>query len=292
MEHHSDARGLAGSRLYPNDRVLTNPLTFARFGSVSNCRIVESFVLSGIQPKTGEAKPWQKEALRLQGEIDKLKQIDQTSILLQGGGRAVFEKGIALMLDYCRSCLAMRTGMIVAAWMFAASMAAAQTRAVDFQLTKITKNLISAPQFSYTGAQQYATNQRDRWLEVEVEFTAAPDFTDELTFKYFILLNGKLLTGEVTHVNVAAGRENRSVMYVSPRALARFAGKAALTPNAVQNVAVQILQKGAVKDELSVARAPGQWYAGLPAVSGFVLNKNETPFAPLYWDRYEQIKAR
>jgi hypothetical protein len=38
--------------------------------------------VSGIQPKTGEPKPWQKEALRLQGEIDKLKQIDQTSILL------------------------------------------------------------------------------------------------------------------------------------------------------------------------------------------------------------------
>ena len=37
---------------------------------------------SGIQPKTGEAKPWQKEALRLQGEIDKLKQNQQTSILL------------------------------------------------------------------------------------------------------------------------------------------------------------------------------------------------------------------
>ncbi len=37
---------------------------------------------SGIQPKSGEVKPWQKEALRLQGEIDKLKQIDQTSILL------------------------------------------------------------------------------------------------------------------------------------------------------------------------------------------------------------------
>jgi hypothetical protein len=38
--------------------------------------------VSGIEPKTGEAKPWQKEALRLQTEIDKLKQIDQTSILL------------------------------------------------------------------------------------------------------------------------------------------------------------------------------------------------------------------
>jgi hypothetical protein len=38
--------------------------------------------VSGIQPGTGEGKPWQKEALRLQTEIDKLKQIDQTSVLL------------------------------------------------------------------------------------------------------------------------------------------------------------------------------------------------------------------
>jgi len=167
-----------------------------------------------------------------------------------------------------------------------------QTRGADFQLTKITKNLVSTPEFTYTGAQQYPSNQRDRWLEVEAEFAAAPEFTAELTFKYFILVNGKLLTGEVTHVNIAAGRENRSVMYVSPRALARFMGKAALTPNSIQNVAVQIVQQGAIKDEMSFARTPGQWYAALPALSGFVLNKNETPFAPLYWDRYEQIKPR
>jgi hypothetical protein len=145
-----------------------------------------------------------------------------------------------------------------------------QTRSAEFQLTKITKNLVSTPQFTYTGAQQYLTNQRDRWLEVEVEFVATPEFTDELTFKYFILINGRLLTGEVTHVNVAAGRENRSVMYVSPRALARFSGRGGVTPNAIQNVAVQILQKGAIKDEMSFVRTPGQWFAGLPAVSGFV----------------------
>jgi hypothetical protein len=150
---------------------------------------------------------------------------------------------------------------------------------------------VSTPQFTYTGAQQYPTNQRDRWLEVEVEFSAAPAFTDELTFKYFILLNGKLLTGEVTHTNVAAGRENRSVMYVSPRTLARFMGNRAMTETAVQNIAVQIVQQGAVKGELSLARTAPQWYAAMPAVSGFVLNKNETPFAPLYWDRYEQIKS-
>ena len=183
--------------------------------------------------------------------------------------------------------------LTMAALFCGVQLASAQTRpGADFQITKINRNLVSTPQFNYTGAQQYPANQRDRWLEVEVEFSAAPAFTDELTFKYFILLNGKLLTGEVTHTNIAAGRENRSVMYVSPRTLARFMGNRAITENAVQNIAVQIVQQGAIKGELSLARTPPQWYAAMPQVSGFVLNKNETPFAPLYWERYEQIKPR
>ena len=64
-----------------------------------------------------------------------------------------------------------------------------------------------------------------------------------------------------------------------------------IAPTAIQNIAVQIVQQGAVKDELSLVRAQPQWYASLPQVPGLLLNKNETPFAPLYWDRYEQIKA-
>ena len=160
----------------------------------------------------------------------------------------------------------------------------------DFQITKITRNLISTPQFAYTGAAQYQTNQRDRWLEVETEFTAAPAWTDELTFRYYILFNGKLLTGEVTHTNISAGRNNRSVMYVSPRTLARFSDNRPFTMNSFQNIAVQIVQQGAVKDELSLVRSPAQWFATMSQISGFVLNKNETPFAPLYWDRYEPIK--
>lgn len=56
-------------------------------------------------------------------------------------------------------------------------------------------------------------------------------------------------------------------------------------------LAVQIIQSGAVKDELSLVRAPGQWFAALPPIFGFVLSKNETPFAPINWDRYAQIKT-
>jgi hypothetical protein len=163
----------------------------------------------------------------------------------------------------------------------------------EFQITKISKNLVSTPQFAYAGAVQHQTqtNQRDRWLEVEVEFKAAPELTNELTFKYYILFNGTLLTGEVTHVNIPAGRENRSVMYVPPRALARFADKRPITENLCQNIAVQIVQRGTVQAETSLSRGQPQWFEALPHVSGVVLNKDQTPFAPLYWDRYEQIKT-
>ena len=64
------------------------------------------------------------------------------------------------------------------------------------------------------------------------------------------------------------------------------------TPTSVQNIAVQIVLGGAVKDELNLVRAPAQWYTTIPALTGLVLNKNETPFAPLYWDRYVQIKRQ
>jgi len=186
----------------------------------------------------------------------------------------------------------MNANRVLLVFVFVPLIASAQTRAApDFQITKISKNLISAPQFAYTGGQSYQTNQRDRWLQVEVEFVAAPELTDELMFKYYILFNGNLLTGEVTHLNIPAGREKRSVMYVPPRALDRFANNRPITENSCQNIAVQIVQQDAVKTEASLNRAQPQWFTALQQVSGFLLNKDQTPFAPLYWDRYEQIKT-
>jgi hypothetical protein len=187
----------------------------------------------------------------------------------------------------------MRRGVLLSIFisMVASSLCNAQVRAAgarEFQITRITRNLIATPDY---GIGQYRGGSNDRWLEVEVEFNAAPEWTDELTLKYYILFNGRVLTGEVTHINIAGG-PNRSVMYLIPQAVARFAANRPVLPNAFQNIAVQIIQGGAVKDESSLARAPGQWFAALSSVSGFVLNKNETPFAPLYWDRYAQIKTQ
>ena len=77
-----------------------------------------------------------------------------------------------------------------------------------------------------------------------------------------------------------------------PHVLTHLLGNRPPNTNSVENIAVQVLLKGELKDEISLVRARPQWFAALPALSGFVLNKNETPFAPLFWGRYEQIKSR
>jgi hypothetical protein len=166
----------------------------------------------------------------------------------------------------------------------------AQRLVRDFQITKINREFVTTPVLAYAGGEAAPRGQGGRWLQVEAEFALAPAFTDELTVRYYILFNGNIFTGEVTHVNVPGGRERRSVIYMPPHVLERYAGNRPLTLNSVPNVAVQIVQQGVVKDELSLARAAAQWYATVTPISGLLLNKNETPFAPLYWDRYEQIK--
>src|SRR5436305_12176668 len=124
----------------------------------------------------------------------------------------------------------MKANSLLLLFIFAPLIAGAQPRAAtDFQITKITKNLISTPQFAYTGGEQHPTNQRDRWLEVEVEFAATPTLTDELTFKYYILFNGNLLIGEVKHVNIRAGREQGSVVYDTSRVLDRVGNSLTIT---------------------------------------------------------------
>ena len=130
----------------------------------------------------------------------------------------------------------------------------AQNRGNDFQITKISRDLITTPQFNYSGAEQ-KRETHERWLRVDVQFSAAPDFTQELTLKYYILMNGKVLTGEVTHVNVLAGRELYSCVYVPPHALAHVLGNRPPNTTSVENVAVQVLAKR--RSERRVEYGPG-----------------------------------
>lgn len=162
--------------------------------------------------------------------------------------------------------------------------------AANYSILKVTPSVIRTPQYSFVGDQR-RTGQALQWLEVEVNFQSNVPFTDELTFRYYILVGGKCLTGEVTHVSIPRGRDLYSVMYVSPRTLDQVLGGKPLTGAAIENVGVQMVLKGQVVDTKSFKDVGNpQWWQNMQQIPGLVFNKNETPFAPLYWDRYEAIK--
>ena len=187
------------------------------------------------------------------------------------------------------------------------SSVAAQQSSNDFEILKITPDLTTTPEYSFSfGPKNKKVQKNKDWLELEVSFSwqpkaAKPEFLDELTFNYFILLNNKsreypqgtLLTGTVTHVAIPQAKAMNSVMYISPRTLERFfEGKTPTSASAaVTDVGVTITKQGQLVAEASW-KGRGQWWNALQQVGGYVLNKNDTPFAPLAWDYYEAIKAR
>ena len=197
--------------------------------------------------------------------------------------------------------------LLLSVLFFSPSPALAQQSSKDFEILKITPDLTTTAEYSVSfGPKNKKVPKNKEWLELEVSFSwqpkaTKPEFLDELTFNYFILLNNKsrenpggtLLTGTVTHVAIPQAKGLNSVMYVSPRTLERFfEGKIPSTASsAITDVGVIITKQGQTVAEAS-CKGRGQWWSALQQVNGYVLNKNETPFAPLAWDYYEAIKAR
>jgi len=163
----------------------------------------------------------------------------------------------------------------------------------DYNIKKISPAVDLTPQVSFNfGPVQHPQPRSQQWLEVEVNFESNVDWTDELTVRYFILLAGQCLTGEVTHIDIPRGRDLYSVVYVSPKTIARILNGRPLTGIDIQDVGVQLVAKGQVLTTKSYKTVGDQqWWQNQQQITGKVLNKNQTPFAPLIWDRYEQIKA-
>jgi hypothetical protein len=156
------------------------------------------------------------------------------------------------------------------------------------KISKIEPQGVKTPEYSITGGPQ-KRSKVGTWLEVEVEFETKPADIDELTFAYVIMVENNLLTGSVTHVNIPQGKDHYSVMYVSPRALDKLTGGKPLTSASIQNVWVTVSRQGQVLDQSAAPKKVA--IPNLPQTAGLVLNKSETPFAPLFYDRYEAIKV-
>jgi hypothetical protein len=156
----------------------------------------------------------------------------------------------------------------------------------DLKVGKVEVAAPSTPEFQTKGG-DLKRYKLGKWIEMEVAYDTKKA-VDELTFKYTIQLEGKLLDGEVTYAAINEGKDHYAVMYVSPKAIDALTGGKPLTPAGINNVWVDVMKSGQ-KMSPTVSMKPGA-IPNLPHVSGLVLNKDETPFAPLYYDRYETIK--
>ena len=164
---------------------------------------------------------------------------------------------------------------------------------VEFSIKKVDLDYPASPDYQI-GVQTQFRWQQQKWAKMEVTFDAIPDITDELVFNYYVLFAGRLFVGHVTHVSIIKGRDLHSVMYMPPKTMLRITGKT-IAPGTwpFEQVTVTITKPG-VAAPLAMGNLKGQgraeWWATLKQEEGFLVNKSETPFAPLYWDYYESIK--
>ena len=162
----------------------------------------------------------------------------------------------------------------------------------QFVIKTINVDTPTTPEFTtISGVTQSKRYTLGKWLEIEVEFSCTAR-TPEINFKYFVVLGGQMLTGDETLVDVPAGQSLFTVMYVAPRTITTLLKGQPLTTSNVTNIAVQILRPGINAPAATKLLKDGPpFYNTFQQVPGFVLAKPNTPFAFLWWDRYEQVKA-
>jgi hypothetical protein len=145
------------------------------------------------------------------------------------------------------------------------------------------------------------------WLEVEagikIPATNAEQkkigFIDQVTVKWYVAFknpDGKnfiKLTKTINHINVPIDEEVFSSVYMSPSMLKRVTGKDKAGKGDVEAVGVEVLVNGE-KVATAAQKKPDKWWesGSLSDQSDKfpLLNKDETPFSMLWWDRYAEIQ--
>ncbi len=167
----------------------------------------------------------------------------------------------------------------------------------EYTIKRVDLSMALTPQYSTNPT--FKQSRSANWLVIDVTFEARPEFTEELVFNYYVAfkgndpdVRGKVFVGRVHHINIPKGTELHSAAFMSPRTLARLVKGKPFNISDIDMVTVTITKPGIaapISAKGTSAFTPN-WWASFQAVEGAVLNKNETPFAPLAWDYYEAIK--
>lgn len=164
---------------------------------------------------------------------------------------------------------------------------------------------LPSPEFS--GGKQKSFKPGD-WLEIEVpiKVSLAPEppskTCEKLTVKWYIAVKNPdkagsmlLLTKDIQYVNVPLEDEVFCSVYISPASMKRLTGSTKGGKSAVEYVGYEVLVNGEKAMQETSKGKVGWWNTASDKLTRSetvpLLNKAETPFSNMWWDRYAEVKA-
>lgn len=148
------------------------------------------------------------------------------------------------------------------------------------------------------------------WLEVEakIKVDMAPEpknkTCDHLTVKWYVAVENPdkvgtflKLTKEIEYVNVPLKEDVYCSVYLSPASIRRLTGFSLSGKRAVKFVGFEVIIDGKTVADATDKAGKDKWWAAASdkiaeSTTVPLLNKMETPFAAMWWDRYPEIKAK
>jgi hypothetical protein len=147
------------------------------------------------------------------------------------------------------------------------------------------------------------------WLEIEAKLRVtmnpvpASKTCDKITVKWYVAVKNAdkggtvlLLTKDVDHVNIPLDEDVYFSVYLSPSSVKRLTGADRAGKSNVEVVGYEVLVNGekvGQESSKSGKLGPGWWNTPSEKISRSdkvpLLNKSETPFSPMWWDRYAEV---
>ena len=163
------------------------------------------------------------------------------------------------------------------------------------------------PSPEFAGVKNKAFKPKD-WLEIETKLNISlspepPTKTcDKITVKWYIAVKNAeksgtflLLTKDIDYVNVPLSEDIFCSVYLSPSSIKRLTGMDRGGKGAVEYVGFEVLINGEKVAQETSKGKPGWWAAASDKISRSekvpLLNKTETPFAPMWWDRFAEVSV-
>ncbi|MEO5916181.1 MAG: Amuc_1102 family pilus-like protein [Luteolibacter sp.] len=164
---------------------------------------------------------------------------------------------------------------------------------------------LPSPEFS--GGKQKSFKPKD-WLEIEaglkIALAPAPasKTCEKLTVKWYIAVKNPekvgtmlLLTKDIDYVNIPLDEMIYCSVYLSPGSVKRLTGSDKGGKQAVEYVGYEVLVNGVKAAEETSKGKVGWWLAASKSISRDdsvpLLNKNETPFSNMWFDRYAEVSV-